>query len=145
MDNLEPIHTVPDLPRESAEDLPAQPDIRAQLQSFLDRLESLCAKALETEAALQTREQELAAREMQALVHEECEKRGLPPELGSTLVFPTLDAAKKGMDALETAFRAAVRLAVEERLSSGIPKAQKPADTGSMTDAEYYAAMCGIG
>ena len=136
MDNLEPIHAVPETETPAAE---AQSDIRSLLQSFLTRRESLSARALETETALQSREREIADREMHALVREECEKHGLPAELGDCLSFPDAESARRGVAALEQAFRQAVQRSVEERLSGDTPKTQPVTDTDKLTDAEYYA------
>ena len=139
MDNLEPMHVIPSEALSEPQPEDAAPDIRALLQSFLSRLEAVSAHALETEAQQQLREQAIAAREMNAFVREECQRRGLPDELASCLSFADTDAARRGLDALEAAFRAAVQAAVEERLTGQEPKSPSPADTDTMTDAEYYA------
>lgn len=94
------------------------------------------------DAALMTREDALARRELIALARDELQRRALPASLAEQLPFTSQEALCSGLDALEDAFRAAVQQGVEARLLDGAPKKTvvKPAE--EMSDAEYYAAMC---
>ena len=117
-----------------------------RLNALARRLEEKIA-AEETEqaardAALTTREDALARRELIALARDELQRRALPASLAEQLPFTSQEALCSGLDALEDAFRAAVQQGVEERLLSAAPKAAPVKAPSEMTDEEYYAAVC---
>lgn len=74
------------------------------------------------EKQLQEREAEITKRELMASAKETLIEKGLPPELAVILNCTGADACKESLDAVETAFKAAVEKAVNDKLRSPTPK-----------------------
>lgn len=74
------------------------------------------------EKQLQEREAEITRRELMASAKETLIEKGLPPELAAVLNCTSADACKESLDAVETAFKAAVEKSVNEKLRSAAPK-----------------------
>ncbi|MCM1335301.1 MAG: DUF4355 domain-containing protein [Bacteroides sp.] len=74
------------------------------------------------EKALREREAAITRRELTASAKETLIEKGLPPELSAVLNCESAEACKESLDAVETAFKAAVEKAVAERLKSPPPK-----------------------
>ena len=106
------------------------------------QLELSAQEAAARKDALDGREEEVRRREMAALAKEMLEERSLPAALAGALSFENEDALKEGVDALESAFRAAVQQGVEERLLSAAPKTAPLVPLSELSDEEYYAAVC---
>lgn len=106
------------------------------------QLELSAQEAAARKDALDGREEEVRRREMAALAKEMLEERSLPAALSGALSFENEDALKEGVDALESAFRAAVQQGVEERLLSAAPKTAPLVPLSELSDEEYYAAVC---
>lgn len=95
------------------------------------------------EKQLQEREAEITKRELTASAKEELIEKGLPPELSVVLNYTSAEACKESLDAVETAFKAAVEKAVNDKLRSQTPKlgaANGAADVklSSIADAIRY-------
>lgn len=121
-------------------------DIERCFQTLSARITRQMEEAAQAEALrasqLDTREEALAQREMQALARAEMEKCGLPGDLSACLCFADAQAVKNGVQLLESAFRAAVQKGVEERLLGGtLPKAAPIPPLSELSDEEYYAAI----
>lgn len=121
-------------------------EMEAQLsqlrQSVQEQLLMQQQAANEAQQALAQRESQLRQRELIALTREELEQRDLPISLAESLPFADEAAMKAGLEALETAFRAAVQKGVEERLLSPAPKAAAIKPLSDLSDEEYYAVIC---
>ncbi len=93
------------------------------------------------EADYNKRLAEVTKRELKAEAKEQFASDGLPTELADVLVYTDAEACKASMDAVKTAFNAAVEKAVNDRLRGNTPKtgAQLP-DADKMSDEEYYSA-----
>lgn len=74
------------------------------------------------EKALREREAAITRRELTASAKETLIEKGLPPELSAVLNCESAEACKESLDAVETAFKAAVEKAVGERFKSPPPK-----------------------
>ena len=106
------------------------------------QVEALTEQDESRRRTLDTREDELRRRELTAQAHELLQQRGLPAALADCLAFADEDALRRGVDALENAFRAAVQQGVEERLlTQDAPKSGAVKPLSEMTDEEYYAAV----
>lgn len=91
------------------------------------------------EKELQTRIAEVTRRELKAEAKEELQHDGFPAELAESLIYTDAESCKKSLEAVKTAFNAAVEKAVNDKLKGSVPKAGKGAvDFDSMTDEEYY-------
>lgn len=93
------------------------------------------------EAQLAEREKLLLRRELKAMALEKLAQRGLPADLAEALNYESEQACLNGLDKLESAFRAAVQQAVDERLRGEAPAAagaNHRMDTENMSDADYY-------
>ncbi len=102
--------------------------------------EILQSQEISQDDTLTAREKDLTAREVRAKALEELAARGLPAALAEAL--PTDDEAHcmDALDRIESAFREAVSIAVDERLKGRIPEGGGSAnvDADSLTDEEYY-------
>ncbi|MCG7406773.1 DUF4355 domain-containing protein [Paenibacillus sp. ACRRX] len=74
------------------------------------------------EDELATREAEITKRELRATALESLADKGLPKQLADILVYSDADSTNKSLEAVETAFRAAVESGVNERLKGDPPK-----------------------
>ena len=85
---------------------------------------------------------EVTKRELKAEAREQLVRDGLPAELAETLIYTDADSCKASMDAVKSAFNAAVEKAIDSKLKGGIPKdgAQAP-DYDNMSDEEYYKTI----
>lgn len=92
------------------------------------------------EAQLAEREKLLLRRELKAMALEKLAQRGLPADLAEALSYESEQDCLNGLDKLESAFRAAVQQAVDERLRGEAPSAgvNRSTDAESMSDADYY-------
>lgn len=97
-------------------------------------------EASRREAELNEREKNITRREVRAMALEKLAQRGLPRELADALACESETECLKSIDRIETAFRQAVQIAVDERLRGEIPAAGavRHADADNMSDAEYY-------
>ena len=121
-------------------------DIERCFQEFSARITQQMQDAAQADSAraasLDSRENELNHREMQALARSEMEKCGLPGELAACLYFTDEESVKTGVSLLEDAFRTAVQKGVEERLlGHSAPKAAPIPPLSELSDEEYYAAI----
>ena len=121
-------------------------DIERCFQDFSARITQQMEDAAKADsdraAALDTRENELNKREMQAMARCEMEKCGLPGALASCLYFTDEESVKAGVSLLEETFRTAVQKSVEERLlGHSAPKAAPIVSLSELPDEEYYAAI----
>ncbi|WP_059050841.1 DUF4355 domain-containing protein [Paenibacillus senegalimassiliensis] len=73
------------------------------------------------EAKLTEREAEITKRELRASALETLAEKGLPKGLADILNYTDADSTKESLDAVETAFRAAVEAGVNERLKGNPP------------------------
>lgn len=98
--------------------------------------------AQEREDALARREAEITRRELRAQAVDTLIQRGLPRALEAVLVYTNAEACNASIDAVDKAFREAVRDGVNERLKqSGVTLKNGAApDYDAMSDADYYAA-----
>ena len=127
----------------------AQPLQKAELDEVLRLVDERVSAALAADKeeserralALDEREKSLKVRELKTLCEEKLKSRGLPPELSQALSFQNEAEMEPALDALETAFRDAVKKAVEERLCGDTPRAGSVAKTRDLPDDEYYAAV----
>ena len=130
----------------SAQDAPAFDEAERRLsalaQTLSQQIETLAREETARREALDSREDDLRRREMEALAADMLRSRGLPAGLASVLICEDESALESALNALEDAFRAAVQQGVEERLLSDTPKAPAVKPLNEMTDAEYYAAVC---
>lgn len=111
---------------------------RWQRQSTLTEEEKLD----EREKEIARREEELVHRELRAAAAAELARRGLPADIADALVFESSEACMRAIDSLEKAFRNAVGVEVERRLSGADPRMS--ADVGDpmeLTDEQYYSLM----
>lgn len=74
------------------------------------------------EKQLQEREAEITKRELTASAKEALIEKGLPPELAVVMNYTSAETCKESLDAVETAFKAAVEKAVNDKLRSPAPK-----------------------
>lgn len=121
-------------------------DIERCFQDLSARISRQMEDAAQAEAQrvsqLDTRENELKKRELQALAHAEMENCGLPGDLAACLLFADEAAVKEGVALLENAFRSAVQKGVEARLiNHAAPKAAPIPSLSDLSDEEYYAAV----
>ena len=70
---------------------------------------------------LEERERQITVRELRAGAMETLATKGLPKDLADVLIYTDKDSCDKSLNALETAFRAAVQAGVDERLKGGNP------------------------
>ncbi|GIP57905.1 DUF4355 domain-containing protein [Paenibacillus woosongensis] len=73
------------------------------------------------EAKLAEREAEITKRELRASALETLAEKGLPKGLADILNYTDADSTKESLEAVETAFRAAVEAGVNERLKGNPP------------------------
>lgn len=93
------------------------------------------------EEALNARLHDIERREMRADVLETLAKRGLPPELADAVGYESREALEATVDAIERAFREAVKQAVEERLKGTSPAAGASSQSDDLMDDETYYRM----
>lgn len=94
----------------------------------------------ERERQLAERERELTRRELRAAAVQLLTGRGLPGELAEALHIEDMESCQRSIECVERAFRQAVQEGVTRRLGAETPPmGGMPADTASLTDAQYYA------
>lgn len=130
-------------------------DMEAKLKAALDEAVRVSAMSPEEKAAhnvegrlkgLEEREKALERREMRAEALEKLAAIGLPAGLADAVNCEDRGSMERSIQALDGAFREAVRLAVEERLRGAAPAAGASAqDAGDdLDDADYYRLREGL-
>lgn len=107
-------------------------------QARLDGEERMALDLAEREARLEEREREIAARELKAETMRILQERGLPMELADVIDHSDAQAAENSLNAVETAFRNAVRSGVEERMRGNVPMVNRRRTEEALDDADYY-------
>lgn len=93
------------------------------------------------EKQLQEREAEITKRELTASAKEELIEKGLPPELSVVLNYTSAEACKESLDAVETAFKAAVEKTVNDKLRSPAPKLGAANSSGDVDVSSLSEAL----
>jgi small-conductance mechanosensitive channel len=152
---------------ESAEKTFTQAEVDAILKNRLSRVEKETAKKIEEakteaerlatmsaeekaiakqkadEAALTAREQGITRRELRAEALQQLAEKGLPKELAEVLPYTDADTTNAAITAVESAFRKAVEIGVNERLKGNPPKIGQDGKTKSEKEKlieQYNAA-----
>ena len=105
------------------------PGLLQQAQAEAEKLAKMTAEQkaqhaqAQKEQALAEREQALTRKELKAEARDTLAEKGLPVSLAELLPCEDADSCKKGLEALEKAFRQAVSDAVDARLRQSPPKA----------------------
>lgn len=100
--------------------------------------ERMALDLAEREARLEEREREIAVRELKAETMRILQERGLPMELADVIDHSDAEAAENSLNAVETAFRNAVRSGVEERMRGNVPMVNRRRTEEALDDADYY-------
>lgn len=100
--------------------------------------ERMALDLAEREARLEEREREIAARELKAETMRILQERGLPMELADVIDHSDAEVAENSLNAVETAFRNAVRSGVEERMRGNVPMVNRRRTEEALDDADYY-------
>lgn len=87
------------------------------------------------ETKLAERETEITRRELRAAALEQLAEKGLPKQLADIIVYTDADSTNESITAVETAFRAAVEVGVNERL-----KGTPPGGAGNKTTTTSVGA-----
>lgn len=97
-------------------------------------------KKEQDEKDYQKRLADVTARELKAEAKEILAEKGLPGELAEILNFADADTCKKGIEAVETAFKTAVEKGIEERIkkSAGGIKSGSTGAEMSGVEAAFY-------
>ncbi len=77
----------------------------------------------EREQALTAREREITRRELRAGAAEQLQKRGLPGELIDAMSYTDEETLTRALDAMESAFRKALREDIASRMRASPPRA----------------------
>ncbi len=93
------------------------------------------------EKQLREREAEITRRELTASAKETLIEKGLPPELAAVLNCSDAEACKKSLDAVETAFKATVEKAVNDKLRGSAPKQGAANGSGGETVSSLTEAL----
>lgn len=102
--------------------------------------ERMAHQFAQREAQLNAREQEILRRELRADAIRMARERGLPEELAGVMDFANPEQMEQGMDAVGTAFHAAVQSGVEARMRGMAPAAARHEKPAGESDADYYRA-----
>lgn len=81
----------------------------------------------ERDKQLKDREQEITKRELRAEALQQLGEKGLPLILADVLPYSDADTTNAAIVAVESAFRKAVQVAVDDRLKGNAPKVGQPA------------------
>ena len=128
-------------PEESAPTIEER--LNALSRQILEQMEQSAQAERERRNALDQREEALKRQEMAALTRTALEKRGLPSAFSECMAFRDEAAMESAVALLEECFRTQVQRAVEERLLDGPPVTASLRSLKDLSDAEYYAAVCG--
>lgn len=94
------------------------------------------------ENELSEREQQVIRRELRATALERLAEKDLPKALADAISYTDEQACEKSLEAVEQAFRAAVKQGVEQRLRGRVPTGDVSAVSASeLTDDEYYRSL----
>lgn len=115
-----------------------------------EEVQQLVAEAVKSQAegALSQREQALAEKEQALFKQQQLDKAmrmlrkyGLPETLAMTLSALDEENMEAAIEEWDAVFRAAVQLAVEERLRGSAPATGVMQDVNTLPDTDYYAAV----
>lgn len=121
-----------DRERKDANERIKQAVTEAQKLAKMSADERLEHERQEREKTLAEREQGITKRELRAEALQQLAEKGIPKELADVLPYNDADSTSAAIVAVETAFRKAVELAVNERLKGQAPKVNTP--TANVTD-----------
>lgn len=97
------------------------------------------------EKELSDREAAITRKELMAEAKNTLAEKNLPAGLAEVLNYTDADSCNKSITAVEKAFQAAVKAAVQERLKGGIPPKKAPeTNTQEALEKQVYNAMMGI-
>ncbi|MCQ2437110.1 MAG: DUF4355 domain-containing protein [Clostridia bacterium] len=110
-------------------------DLRAMIASEIDA-------RLTPETQMDERENALLTRELRLKAIDLLKAKELPETLLPVLPLTDEETLTAAVDALDAAFREALRAAVDERLKGATPTApDNTPDPDTMTDEEYYRTL----
>jgi hypothetical protein len=90
------------------------------------------------EESLNARLADITKRELKATALEALTSKGLPTNLVDVLNFADADTCNTSIEAVEKAFRAALEVAVTQRLAGTPPKGGQPGTPQTALDAAFY-------
>lgn len=97
----------------------------------------------EREKTLAEREQGITKRELRAEALQQLAEKGIPKELADVLPYSDADTTNAAIVAVETAFRKAVEIAVNDRLKGTAPKVNTPTNQGDSIADEIRKSVFG--